>query len=280
MSAINKRKKNYYASFKGKHAKGSHYQLSPGLSGFLFTCNNREKECVRESYNLLNEYIDKIADDDKSKLEKTDDIDDDIAKELQELKTNRRLQQCDTRCNNIVFVKAPDNVDPIKIVDQIFNDIIASQRQKTRFALRLIPISKTCKASLDEIDKCVEELIKASTDLNVDEELTFMIQCKVRNNSDMSRMAIVESVALVIKKQLPKWKVNFDNPSIILNIEVLCKIGCASFLKNFVVFKKYNLIEVVSQPSNKEETVIKSETADEQAVVEQVVIVNNEEDNK
>ena len=172
---------------------------------------------------------------------------------------NRRLQQCDTRCNNIIFVKSPEKIDPIPIVDQIFNDIISSQKQKTRYALRLIPVSTTCKASLDEIEKCVEELIKSSSDI-VDDDRTFMIQCKVRNNSDLGRMSIVDSVAAVIKKLLPKWKVNFDQPSIILNIEVLCKIACFAFLKNFSTFKKYNLIEVVAKSSANEPN-IKLETS-------------------
>ena len=30
------------------------------MKGFLITCNNREKEAVKEAYNLLNEYADKL----------------------------------------------------------------------------------------------------------------------------------------------------------------------------------------------------------------------------
>lgn len=35
-------------------------QLRPGMIGFLCTCNTREQDCVRESYNVLNEYADRL----------------------------------------------------------------------------------------------------------------------------------------------------------------------------------------------------------------------------
>lgn len=51
-----KRKKlNYFINKKRKQ-----YILEPGLRGFLCTCNFREKESVRESYNLLNFYADTL----------------------------------------------------------------------------------------------------------------------------------------------------------------------------------------------------------------------------
>lgn len=59
-----KRKKSNYCDYKAKQSykpKRSNY-LEAGLKGFLCTCNFREKECVRESYNLLNEYADRFCD--------------------------------------------------------------------------------------------------------------------------------------------------------------------------------------------------------------------------
>lgn len=34
--------------------------LQSGLKGFICTTNGQEKQCIRESYNILNEYADKI----------------------------------------------------------------------------------------------------------------------------------------------------------------------------------------------------------------------------
>ena len=55
----NKRPKNYYIQL-GKRQKTHHNVLSPGLTGFLCTCNDRERECVIEAYNILNEYADQM----------------------------------------------------------------------------------------------------------------------------------------------------------------------------------------------------------------------------
>lgn len=55
-----KRPKSYYIKCaKGKKQKRVN-DLDIGMKGFLVTCNTHEKEAVRESYNILNEYADKI----------------------------------------------------------------------------------------------------------------------------------------------------------------------------------------------------------------------------
>lgn len=34
--------------------------MKTGMKGFICTCNGNEKQCVQESYNILNEYADKL----------------------------------------------------------------------------------------------------------------------------------------------------------------------------------------------------------------------------
>ena len=50
-----KRRKDYYIRC-AKAAKKQHLKLQEGLRGFLVTCNNREREALREAYNLLNDH--------------------------------------------------------------------------------------------------------------------------------------------------------------------------------------------------------------------------------
>ena len=56
-----KRPKSYYlkCAAAGKYQKRMN-DLDTGMKGFLITCNTHEKEAVRESYNILNEYADKL----------------------------------------------------------------------------------------------------------------------------------------------------------------------------------------------------------------------------
>ncbi len=58
-SAAKKRKKHFYRE-AAKVGKWAH-ALDSDMTGFLLTCNNREREALREAYNLLNEYADKMC---------------------------------------------------------------------------------------------------------------------------------------------------------------------------------------------------------------------------
>ena len=58
MSLIGKKRKNkkkYYQSSKKSKCAG----LEPGMKGFLITCND-EQRCIKEAYNLLNEFADEM----------------------------------------------------------------------------------------------------------------------------------------------------------------------------------------------------------------------------
>ena len=55
-----KKRKNYFSNQGNDGKKRKRLMLECGMKGFLCTCNFREKDCVREAYNLLNEYAEKV----------------------------------------------------------------------------------------------------------------------------------------------------------------------------------------------------------------------------
>lgn len=59
-------KKKYYSKPSGSNFKSRF--LAVGQTGFLATCNFREKECVRELYRILNRYSCAEADETQSNL--------------------------------------------------------------------------------------------------------------------------------------------------------------------------------------------------------------------
>lgn len=106
-----------------KQAKKSAFELGPGQKGFICTTNNREKESIREAYNLLNEYADilygsqKVTDKTEPegaevtvKKESTE-IEDELSKEVADLKNEtkkpetRRFQSVVTGVKNCAFIK-------------------------------------------------------------------------------------------------------------------------------------------------------------------------------
>lgn len=59
MDSYHKRRKpGYYSNNKPKRSK--HIALEPDMKGFICTCNENEKGCIKEAYNILNEYADQL----------------------------------------------------------------------------------------------------------------------------------------------------------------------------------------------------------------------------
>ena len=98
--------------------------MAPGHQGFLLTSNNREKDSIREAYNLLNEYADtlygrvskdKAVDGTVKKEEEEEgdngtEIEDELKKEMEDLKkeavsTEKRFQSVQTGVKSCCFIK-------------------------------------------------------------------------------------------------------------------------------------------------------------------------------
>ena len=107
------RKQAYFKAVKKTRKYEAGRVLKEGMTGFLITCNNREKEAVREAYNLLNEYADILHGPESKEEEKKedildcDDIDSALDKEKETLQTEaaaekveRRFQQVESGANN------------------------------------------------------------------------------------------------------------------------------------------------------------------------------------
>jgi tRNA acetyltransferase TAN1 len=66
--------KKWFSSKKARRA----FSLGPDQKGFLVTCNFREKEAIREAYQILNEYADRLYGPEVSHVVRQSDDDDDI----------------------------------------------------------------------------------------------------------------------------------------------------------------------------------------------------------
>lgn len=134
--------------------------LEPGICGFLATCNFREKDCVRECYNLLNDY----ADQQKSKVdiegeksqskpdsdtvadeeEEEEDISSTLEKQIKTINTTKkieghRFQQIETKISNCIFIKTTVE-DHYDLGVRLVRDIAETKNQKTRYLQRLFPV--------------------------------------------------------------------------------------------------------------------------------------------
>ncbi|KAK3883174.1 hypothetical protein Pcinc_012505 [Petrolisthes cinctipes] len=60
MGKNKKRQKNYYINMAKRYKGENTNVLRSGLKGFLCMCNFHERDCVRETYNILNEFADRL----------------------------------------------------------------------------------------------------------------------------------------------------------------------------------------------------------------------------
>lgn len=248
--------------------------LEPGIKGFLATCNFREKDCVRECYNLLNEYADQKPDEEKQNsqtaaiekkeskndlndsgaisrcddddVEEEEDISSQLEKEIktatQEQKTNRnRFQQVETKVPNCIFIKSSID-DPNELGIRIVRDIAETKKRKTRMLLRFMPVDAVCRANIENMKNTAGQLFD-KVFLNT-EPTTFSIIVNKRYNNDVDRMEIIHELADLITFKNSLHKVDLKNAKFSVVVEVVKGLCCISVLPDYIALKKYNVSEL------------------------------------
>ena len=124
-----------------------------------------------------------------------------------------------------------------------------SQTSKSRFILKLFPVLGTCRANDEKIEKLAEEILPPFFTKS-EKQLTYCIVYKVRCNHTLSRDVILPLIGRVVHQIDPTIRVNFDNPDIVISVDVLQKVCCISVLTEFHKFRKYNVQEVANLKTN------------------------------
>ncbi|KAM5227718.1 THUMP domain-containing protein 1 [Ctenodactylus gundi] len=235
---------------------GGPRQLEPGLQGILITCNMNERKCVEEAYSLLNEYGDdmygpeKFTDKDQQPSGsegEDDDVEAALKKEVDDIKASterrlRRFQSVESGANNVVFIRTL-GIEPEKLVHHILQDMYKTKKKKTRVILRMLPISGTCKAFLDDMKKYAETFLEPW--FKAPNKGTFQIVYKSRNNSHMNREEVIKELAGIVGSLNSENKVDLTSPQYTVVVEIIKAVCCLSVVKDYMLFRKYNLQEVV-----------------------------------
>lgn len=264
---MNANKRNFSAN---KHRNF----LEPGIRGFLATCNFREKDCVRESYNLLNEFADatpasdckavdesgaaiaadstKMADD-SGNVDGTnshsDDEEEDISTQLQKeiatinstSKNRNRFQQIETKVPNCIFIKTT-LADPNELGVRIIRDIAKGRKRRTRYLLRLVPVEVVCKANVEDVKNAAGKMFD-KVFLNTP-ATTFAILVNKRYNNEFDRMGVITELANMISFKNPNHKVDLKRAKHTIILDVIKGLCCISILPDYNEHKKYNIFEL------------------------------------
>ncbi|XP_067162283.1 THUMP domain-containing protein 1 [Apteryx mantelli] len=236
------------------------------MRGILITCNMNERKCVGEAYSLLGEYGDllygpeqfsdreeRLSGSEREEEEEDDDVEAALKKEVDQIRAStehklRRFQSVESGANNVVFIRTR-GIEPENLVHHILKDMHTTKKKKTRVILRMLPISGTCKAFIEDMKKYTETFFEPW--FKAPNKGTFQIVYKARNNSHMSREEVIKELAGIVGSLNPENKVDLNNPQYTIVVEIIKNVCCLSVVRDYVLFRKYNLQEVVK--SNKED---------------------------
>ncbi|XP_015249495.1 PREDICTED: THUMP domain-containing protein 1 [Cyprinodon variegatus] len=259
-----KRGKKRYVSGgqQGKRWKGCR-ELEVGMQGILITCNMNERKCTAEAFNLLNEYADQLFGPEKfqdnkgssssEEEEAEEDIEVALKKEVAQLKSSggkqeRRFQALESGANNVIFIKTL-NLEPDKLVHHILSDLHTTKKKKSRVILRMLPVTGTCKAFQEDMLKYLTTFLEPW--FKTPNSATYQIAFKARNSSHNKREEIIKSIAGLVGKLNPKNKVDLTNPELTIIVEVIKAVCCVSVARDYTLFRKYNVQEVVKEDAPK-----------------------------
>ncbi|AWP05329.1 putative THUMP domain-containing protein 1 [Scophthalmus maximus] len=265
-------KKRYAGGHHGKRWKGSR-ELEVGMEGILITCNMNERKCTAEAFNLLNEYADnlygaeKLQDNTGSSSDEDaeeEDVDVALKKEVAQLqasgkKQERRFQALDSGANNVIFIKT-QNLESDKLVHHILSDLHTTKKKKSRVILRMLPVTGTCKAFQDDMVKYLTTYLEPW--FKTPNCATYQIAFKARNSSHNKRDEIIKSIAGLVGKLNPKNKVDLTNPELTVIVEVIKAVCCISVVKDYTLYRKYNVQEVVKEDAPKPDVTTDKTDAD------------------
>ena len=241
---------------KTKKKPKNELNINDEMKGFLiFTDKHREKNCIRDAYNILNDVTEKIypnLEENKETINLKEDIDikenknvsSKIDEEIKNLQKNKKIfNSVNTRCAAIVFIKIEEEysfqISPKEIVNYIINEVITTKKSLSKCISKFYPIEICTKYNLDTLNEKVDELVKKYFKDDIDIIKTWKIELRVRNNNSVNKKEIMNIIFNKINKE--KYKVEYKNPELTFFVEISWNLMCLSVLEKFSEYKSYNI---------------------------------------
>ena len=230
--------------------------INDEMKGFLiFTDKHREKNCIRDAYNILNDVTEKIypnLEENKETINLKEDIDikenknvsSKIDEEIKNLQKNKKIfNSVNTRCAAIVFIKIEEEysfqISPKEVVNYIINEVTTTKKSLSKCISKFYPIEICTKYNLDTLNEKVDELVKKYFKDDIDNIKTWKIEIRVRNNNSVNKKEIMNIIFNKINKE--KYKVEYKNPELTFFVEISWNLMCLSVLEKFSEYKSYNI---------------------------------------
>ena len=241
---------------KSKKKNQNDININDEMKGFLiFTDKHREKNCIRDAYNILNDVTEKLYPNledckgginlnEEINIKQNNNISSKIEEEIKYLQKNKKIfTSINTRCAAIIFIRIEKDyafqISPKEIVYYIINDVINNKKSLSQCISKFYPVEICTKYNFDILKEKVDELVKEYFKENFDTIKTWKIELRVRNNNSVNKKEIMNLILNKINKD--KYKVDYKNPELTFLVEISCNLMCLSVLEKFNEYKSYNI---------------------------------------
>ena len=241
---------------KSKKKNKNEININEEMKGFLiFTDKHREKNCIRDAYNILNDVTEKLYPNlennrgninlnEEINIKNNKDISSKMDEEIQNLQKNNKIYtSINTRCAAIVFIKIEEEyalyISPKEIVNYIINEVINTKKSLSKCISKFYPVEICTKYNKENFIEKVEKLTKIYFKNDIDNIKTWKIEIRVRNNNSVNKKEIMNIILNKINKD--KYKVDYKHPELTFLVEISWNLMCLSVLEKFSEYKSYNI---------------------------------------
>ncbi|CAF5173339.1 unnamed protein product, partial [Rotaria magnacalcarata] len=140
-----------------------------------------------------------------------------------------------------------------KLTGSIFDTTIQAKEQHSRYIERLLPISFICKAYDDDLRRLIikREFIDQLLSLDTENSTVwFDVQAKKSNNTLLKSSQLEEIIISDLLSRKPEdlngkvFKRDYKKPQIHILLHVIRNVILISIVRNFDLYKKYNLSSI------------------------------------
>ena len=153
--------------------------------------------------------------------------------------TGGSFQVYDSGCKGLIFIGIRHKIDILLFVRR-FMELLASSElkwPKECFIERILPIQKTCEATIPKIVDTFKPMIQEYLGEEKEGQITWGIVAHHRNNAEISRRGLIDSIAALVPSKHP---VELSKPTITIIVEVIKSTCCIAFTRDFNELAKYN----------------------------------------
>ncbi|KAJ2783674.1 hypothetical protein H4R18_001584 [Coemansia javaensis] len=236
------------------------FDISPGMKGFFATCTRgRERSSAAEAIDLLESYAARLypgleeevaaaeAEPEPEPGAESGDIEAEIAREVAEMKSASKpalFRYLPTTIECLIYIKCHRRIDPGRLVQFMFADLVETRQRRTRFTGRLVPAQVTTTSKVDAIVKAAKAV---AHDLLADDAAptTFALVVNIRYCDDIKRDDVIPAVAAPLDA---KHKVDLKHAKHTIVIEIFKSMATVGLVQDYNALRRLNLQTLFDEP--------------------------------